>query len=411
MAKIKKSVTSSKGQAVKKEQTSRHSSNAKACLNSKLETHLLEIAGNKHEQLDYCKEDHDEKCPCNTSSGSVGRPAKVDLIVLIDTSGSMRSKAVAIFNALDQAVKDATSTCNVNVKTTWLGIEGKFSNTHFQTTAREHLTNSGCPSKHATKHKEEGADTIADLAECPGIWREDSCRTIFYISDEPLDRGSPQDAGDTMATQQVIAAAQANNVSVFAHLAPGNFHNNPATIQNYQDLCQQTSGQAFIGNPATSAEYAIMLEAAICKACDGCTTVDFPEISPCFTVVWGDSKCDGLESNDFEVLLIKACNCYSNINFNQLMIGQITVTDINDKPIALLPNGNPSVEVIPAGPICFGTLAACTDGTPSCKAREIVVRTNGALAGQYKLKFENICFEVSKSFVNEACFVLEICKD
>jgi hypothetical protein len=89
--------------------------------------------------------------------------------------------------------------------------------------------------------------------------------------------------------------------------------------------------------------------------CD-CVDVQFPAIKPCISVSWGDSVCDCLETDDVEVLCVTVCNCYSNVTFTDLSIGQILVTDLAGQPVATLPDGTPSVQVFPSGPICFGDL-------------------------------------------------------
>lgn len=384
----------------------------KACADPEQEAHLVELANSKYSQLDHCKDGHADDCPCSGPSGGAGTPAKVDLIILIDTSNSMGSKANAINDAAMVALDRAKKSCNVDLQTTWLGIEGTFSNTQFDQTSRDFLNKAGCKKQMAKAQNEEGADSISDLSNCPNIWREGACRTIFYISDEPLDEGAPQNSADTAAAQVAIAAAQANQVKVFAHLAPGTtFDSNSATIQDFTDLCTQTGGEAFIGNPATVEEYEKLLEKAVCQACGNCVTLELPTIAPCFSVTWGDSACDCMETNDFERLLIKACNCYSNVAFHNLMIGKLIVLDNAGNEVLTLPDGTPSVEVIPSGPICFGELGPCSSNTPSCKAREIVIRTRGAVGGNYQLKFENICFEVVNSFNTAECFTLKLCKD
>lgn len=391
----------------------------KGCNDRSLEDFLLEIAGSKHSHLEHCDEKHDDDCPCGGGGGD-SAPAKVDLIVLIDTSGSMQMKAEAVNNAAAAVVDRALQLCNVDLEHHWLGIEGtySFAGSRFTQTCRDFLNAAGCTSQTADPtpsgdhgQKEEGANSIADLCNCDVIWRRGACKAIFYISDEPLDRGAPQDSGDMNATSIAIAAAQANNVKIFAHLAQGNYHNNAATRQDYMDLCQQTGGQEFLGNPATEEEYQRLLELAICQACGGCKKLDLPAVSPCFSVVWGDSECDCLETDDYEVLIIKACNCYANVAFQNLVIGRLTVTDSDGKPVPALPDGTPSVEIVPSGPICFGTLAPCTDNEPSCKAREIVIRTRGAVAGSYQLKFGPVCFDVVNHFSTETCFSFKLCKD
>jgi len=145
--------------------------------------------------------------------------------------------------------------------------------------------------------------------------------------------------------------------------------------------------------------------------CD-CTPVRFPDIHPCIAVSWGDSKCDCLETDDVEVLCIKVCNCYSNVTFGDFTIHGIEVTDLAGNPVATLPDGSPSVRVIPSGPICFGDIGPCKPpNQPTCVSRELVLYTRGAIGKDYKLRFEGVCFTVSHEYQSEQCFMLKLCQD
>ena len=145
--------------------------------------------------------------------------------------------------------------------------------------------------------------------------------------------------------------------------------------------------------------------------CD-CVAVKFPSVEPCITVSWGDSKCDCLETDDVEVLCVTVCNCYSNVTFGNLSIGQIRITDMAGNPVPNLPDGTPSIRVIPSGPICFGNVGPCTDKDhPSCVSREVVLHTRGAIGKNYRLAFGGICFSVCHQFQSEQCFTMKLCQD
>jgi hypothetical protein len=147
-----------------------------------------------------------------------------------------------------------------------------------------------------------------------------------------------------------------------------------------------------------------------CRWCV-CDPVTFPEIKPCISVKWGDSKCDCLETNDVEVLCITVCNCYANVTFNNLSIGHIQISNMDGSPVPALPDGTPSVQLLPSGPICFGNIKPCWDGKPSCVSRELVLYTRGAVGRDYLLSFEGVCFTVSHEFQSEQCFVVKLCQD
>ena len=142
-----------------------------------------------------------------------------------------------------------------------------------------------------------------------------------------------------------------------------------------------------------------------------CIELELPTIKPCFSVKWGDSKCDCLETNDVEKLCITVCNCYTNLTFDDLSVGQIHITNMDGTPIPTLPDGTPSAQIIPSGPLCFGSVPPCAHGRPSCVSREVVLYTRGAKGGNYRLIFEGVCFSVIKHIQADACFVLPLCQD
>ena len=367
--------------------------------------YLSSVCETKFNSLDHCHKE--EPCPCSGGTGTGGQQ-KVDLVILIDTSGSMQSKGQAISNAAIGALSQ--NQCPTDLRVTWLGIEGTFGGTNFTQTCRNYLTSIGCTQFEASTQNEEGADSITDLSNCFD-WRPGACRSIFYLSDEPLDQGAPQNTSDDAATVKAITAAQTNNVTVFAHLVQGGFHTNAATIQNFTDLCQQTGGQETIGGSGTEAQYTQLLNMAICDACGGCKKVDWSNIKPCISITWGDSDCDCMETDDFEVLCINVCNCYNNVIFQDYKIGYLYVVDENGSPVPTLPDGSPSVEIFPVGPLCFGDIGPCAKEKPTCVSRQVVIRTRGALSGKYKLQFGGICYDIGYSFTTESCFEFELCKD
>lgn len=145
--------------------------------------------------------------------------------------------------------------------------------------------------------------------------------------------------------------------------------------------------------------------------CD-CVALKLPDIHPCISVRWGDSPCDCIETDDVEVACVTVCNCYSNVTFSDLSIGQILVTDLAGNPVPNLPDGTPSVQVLPTGPICFGDVPPCKGhNKPSCVSREIVIYTRGAIGKDYRLVFKAICFKVCHQLQSERCFIMTLCKD
>ena len=137
-----------------------------------------------------------------------------------------------------------------------------------------------------------------------------------------------------------------------------------------------------------------------------CEPVDLPRLEPVISIVWGRSDCDSIESDDVETLLLTVSNPYSNLTFCDVKIHKVTVVDADGNPVPILPDGTPSVELIPIGPYCFGRIEPCEYTT-----REFVVRTRGAVAGPYHVRVEGICFEICIHGDMSECFVMDVCAD
>jgi hypothetical protein len=150
----------------------------------------------------------------------------------------------------------------------------------------------------------------------------------------------------------------------------------------------------------------------IMRRCEGeydfrfCFPLEIPEIKPLIGIVWGDSRCDCIEGDDTETMSIIVCNRYSNVALTGFTINRIVVVQADGSPVPLLPNGDPSIEVVPMGPHCFDDIPPCT-----CLVRQFVLRLRGAPGGQYRILLQGICFEVCVHQLQEECFTFEVCKD
>ncbi|AFL82014.1 hypothetical protein Aeqsu_2559 [Aequorivita sublithincola DSM 14238] len=374
---------------------------------------LEELAAAKVNSLSHC--DDDEKgCGCGGHGGSTSSGAKTDLIVLIDTSGSMGTSANAISDAVSVAIEEAKNSCNPDLEITFLGVDGIWPGTVFTQSHRDYivglhgtvpLAGDRPPSGYST---ELGANAIEDLSKY-AKWRKDACRAIFYISDEELDGSSPRNdfAQETAETNAAIASANANNVTVFAHhLTYQNLHVN--ILENYKDLCHDTGGEVYFSSTPNMEEYIKLLTEVICNACgvDRCKEADLSKIEPCISIKWGDSDCDCIESSDYEVMTITVCNCFTNLKFSNFKISMIEVLDTDGNAVPTLPNGTPSVKIHPIGVYCFGDIEPC-----SCVSREFVIINEGAKEGKYQIKLRGVCFGITKMEETEACFSFTICKD
>jgi hypothetical protein len=137
-----------------------------------------------------------------------------------------------------------------------------------------------------------------------------------------------------------------------------------------------------------------------------CAPLDMPEIRPWTAIRWGDSKCDCIEGDDTEIMYLTVCNPYSNITLSNLVVHQLEVLDSQGNPVPNLPDGTPSIQLVPIGPYCFDDIAPCT-----CVTRQFILRLRGAPGGRYEIKVRGICFDACFHGDTEACFAFEVCKD
>ncbi|HEY0413398.1 MAG TPA: hypothetical protein VGD66_09665 [Allosphingosinicella sp.] len=370
------------------------------------------------------------RCAC---TGHGDGTKSVDLIVLLDSSGSMSSAGKAVSDAAEAAIAAAARECPSDLRVAYFVVDSTkagadpagflgditaiLAGTPFKQSHQQYLQGIGVtgpfkqdepqPPGDPTYPGEEGADSISDLCNFYD-WRPGACRSIFYISDTALDGYSAfYDAAATNAT----AAALANGVVLFAHKIPEGAVDNAAREAAYDHMTNPTGGSTYHG-PVDPAKYVELVKNAICRACGSeCKEAKLPEIKPCITVKWGASECDCFETDDTEIVYISVCNCYSNLTFSNLHISYVEIVNEDGSPVPLLPDGTPSVQIVPIGPICFGDIGPCEEEGDNCVTRQAVVRTRGARSGRYRLLIHGICYEVRIAKNQEDCFVLDLCRD
>ena len=137
-----------------------------------------------------------------------------------------------------------------------------------------------------------------------------------------------------------------------------------------------------------------------------CAPLPIPPLAPQIYVKWGDSRCDCIESDDTEIMSLRICNPYSNVTLSNFVVHQVVVVDQSGNPPTPLPDGTPSIQLVPVGPYCFDDIAPCT-----CVTREFVLRLRGAKAGPYEIRLSGVCFDACIHGDVEACFGFEVCKD
>ncbi len=138
-----------------------------------------------------------------------------------------------------------------------------------------------------------------------------------------------------------------------------------------------------------------------------CGPVKFPPFRPWMSIRWGDSRCDCIEGDDTEIMCLTICNPYSNVTLSNMVVQQLTVVDLNGSAVPTLPDGTPSIQLVPIGPYCFGDIAPC-----SCVSRQFILRLRGAVGNtQYQIRLDGVCFDVCMHLAARGCFTFFVCKD
>ncbi|WP_017663058.1 hypothetical protein [Baaleninema simplex] len=237
---------------------------------------------------------------------------KVDLVVLIDTSGSMSDEAQALDKATQTAADRVAAKCPNDLRVKQLGVEGTWPGTKFDMSLRDYLTREvGVPesSLKAAKQgdpikkglpQEDGAPSIEDICNFFD-WRTDALRTILYLSDDALKTGGGSvDEEDKKAATSAIATAKKKNVTVFTYLGTGG---TPEMEKEYARVANETGGKPFTSKNAIGG-FADILADVVCATkakgkengteetkhttCPCCVPVYvYPTPMPCIPAPWG----------------------------------------------------------------------------------------------------------------------------
>ncbi|XXY49386.1 hypothetical protein WME91_56205 [Sorangium sp. So ce269] len=223
----------------------------------------------------------------------------VDLVVVIDASGSMRDEADTLSKVVGAAIEATRTKCPSNLRTTYLGIEGTFAKTVFTTTVRNYLTQTAkvdasllkgrtAPQVTDDQSKEDAARTIEDIST-HFDWRPGAVRNIFFLGDEPLEGGlslsaTGQDQEDIEAANRAIEVATQTGTRVHMYMGTGKYSSDAAKHERvrkaiaaeYARVAGETSGQFFASQDSLNA-FEAMLEKVICgsKADPRVTTTEF----------------------------------------------------------------------------------------------------------------------------------------
>ncbi|MBW4448613.1 MAG: hypothetical protein KME38_17555 [Spirirestis rafaelensis WJT71-NPBG6] len=198
----------------------------------------------------------------------------VDLVIVIDTSPSMKDEAQALSNAAAGAIAKAKSSCPSDLRVAWLGVEGTWKGTNFDQSIRAYLTQKCKVSESQLRGRKKGqvadagaqedaARAIEDISDYFD-WREGAARAIFYLGDEALEGGGDKtEQEDVKAANLAIQKAQAAGVTVHTYFGTSKSKHQEGIKTEYARLATSTGGQSFTNKDAISG-FSGVLEKVIC---------------------------------------------------------------------------------------------------------------------------------------------------
>jgi len=147
----------------------------------------------------------------------------LDIVFIIDASGSMSDEASGISSAMYNVVKNLSiPNGTVYVNSRMMGIQGTWANTYFNESTASLVAPSGYTK--VTNSSEDNAPAINDLIMCypwagagayPG---KNYYKAIVTIGDEGTQNGSPVNTADWTAAYSANQMAKQNNVMIFSLL-------------------------------------------------------------------------------------------------------------------------------------------------------------------------------------------------
>ncbi|MEB3279745.1 MAG: hypothetical protein VKK42_12605 [Lyngbya sp.] len=198
----------------------------------------------------------------------------VDLVIVIDTSPSMRDEAQALSEAASVSIKAAASSCPSDLRIAWFGVEGTWNGTNFNRTIRDYLLKVCKVSESKIRGRkrgelpsagaqEDGARAIEDIAN-HFDWRPGAARGIFYLGDEALEGGGSEvSKEDIEAANQAIKAAKNNQVKVHTYFGTSKSKHREELQQEFARVSQGTGGQSFTKQDSLKG-FTVVLESVIC---------------------------------------------------------------------------------------------------------------------------------------------------
>ena len=200
----------------------------------------------------------------------------VDLVIVIDTSSSLKNEAQNLSAAAEAGIEAAASSCPSDLRAVWLGIEGTWKNTNFDQTVRQYLMENCAVAESDIRGRKKGtlksagaqedaARAIEDVAT-HFHWRSGAKRAIFYLGDEALDCGGAKtQQKDIEAANLAIQTAKAAQVVVHTYFGESKSRYKHTLEAEYARLSAETGGKAFTAQD-TLEGFSTLLEQVICNS-------------------------------------------------------------------------------------------------------------------------------------------------
>ncbi|EMG6083295.1 VWA domain-containing protein [Proteus mirabilis] len=231
-----------------------------------------------------------------TGDGNVA----LDLVVVIDTSGSMADESSDLSQQIDDAVQKALGRCPSSLRVTFLGIEGTWDNTKFDRSVTDYLMTQGvsahklqarAPFKEAdgrdhAGNKEDLCRAVIDVCKYFD-WRDGARRAIFVLGDEGMEGGGGVlTQAAVLKNNEAIVVARSEKVKVYTYQGtpnddPSNVDRFPTIAdrdnitKEYVRLAQMTGGRSYIYTTGI-ANFSLVLQEILC---DSLTLPKLPDLN------------------------------------------------------------------------------------------------------------------------------------
>lgn len=155
----------------------------------------------------------------------------LDLVVIIDTSGSMSDESADLSREIDAAIEKVAARCPSQLRATFLGIQDTWPGTRFDKSLSDYLMGKGAPAGNLQAREPfpeaDGRDHAGNKEDlCRAVidacryfdWRPGARRAIFVLGDEGMEGGGGiLTNAAVMKNSEAISVAQLHSVKVYTY--------------------------------------------------------------------------------------------------------------------------------------------------------------------------------------------------